>query len=159
MMRSKPVPPLRLLHAKSHGCRAGNHRRVHHLRLVNDDNVGSFFHSVNGLTWTLEFSAEVSGYHHNIAGGFLSVRPALYVSGSGAATFTNLQYAGRNDVALFGDVRAMEWADRTVAQRKLPGSAQRGDIVERAVSRSSLRAMRSAYAPLELRALRRATFA
>lgn len=35
---------------------------------------------------------EVSGYHHNVAGGFLSLRPALYAAGEGAARFRRLRY-------------------------------------------------------------------
>ncbi|MFZ4748861.1 MAG: hypothetical protein ACOYLK_18625 [Sphingomonas sp.] len=35
---------------------------------------------------------EVSGYHHNVAGDFLSLRPALYAAGSGAARFARFTY-------------------------------------------------------------------
>jgi hypothetical protein len=35
---------------------------------------------------------EVSGYHHNVAGDFLSLRPALYSARSGEARFTNFTY-------------------------------------------------------------------
>jgi xylan 1,4-beta-xylosidase len=77
------------------GTQAGIGRRFH-LKLANNDNVVSFSHSADGEDWTLAFSAEVSGYNHNVAGGFLSLRPALYVSGKGKATFRKLQYAGRN---------------------------------------------------------------
>ena len=35
---------------------------------------------------------EVSGYHHNVAYDFLSLRPALYASGEGDVTFSNLRY-------------------------------------------------------------------
>jgi xylan 1,4-beta-xylosidase len=69
-----------------------------HLKLVNNDNVVSCHHSPDGKAWTLDFSAEVSGYNHNIAGGFLSLRPALYVSGNGSAKFRSLQYAGKNSM-------------------------------------------------------------
>lgn len=35
---------------------------------------------------------DVSGYHHNTAGGFASLRPALYAAGHGEARFANLRY-------------------------------------------------------------------
>jgi len=35
---------------------------------------------------------DVSGYHHNTAGGFASLRPAIYAAGSGEARFSNLRY-------------------------------------------------------------------
>ena len=35
---------------------------------------------------------EVSGYHHNVAYDFLSLRPALYSAGSGEARFSNFTY-------------------------------------------------------------------
>lgn len=35
---------------------------------------------------------EVSGYHHNVAYDFLSLRPALYASGEGEVRFRNFKY-------------------------------------------------------------------
>ena len=35
---------------------------------------------------------EVSGYHHNVAGQFLALKPALYAAGSGAVRFLDFQY-------------------------------------------------------------------
>ena len=35
---------------------------------------------------------EVSGYHHNVAYDFLSLRPALYASGQGEVRFRNFKY-------------------------------------------------------------------
>jgi len=35
---------------------------------------------------------EVSGYHHNVAGDFLSLRPAIYVAGRGEAAFSGLGF-------------------------------------------------------------------
>ncbi|MBS1803491.1 MAG: family 43 glycosylhydrolase [Acidobacteria bacterium] len=67
-----------------------------HLKLENNNNVVSFYHSTDGESWNLASSAEMSGYNHNVAGGFLSLRPALYVSGKGKATFRKLKYAGTN---------------------------------------------------------------
>jgi len=47
-----------------------------------------------GKTW----QKFVSGYHHNVAYDFLSLRPALYVAGTDEARFCNLVY------------RALAWA-------------------------------------------------
>jgi xylan 1,4-beta-xylosidase len=35
---------------------------------------------------------EVSGYHHNVAGDFLSLRPAIYAAGSGEVRVRNVRY-------------------------------------------------------------------
>jgi hypothetical protein len=35
---------------------------------------------------------EVSGYHHNVAGDFLSLRPAIFVAGKGEAAFSRLAF-------------------------------------------------------------------
>lgn len=66
-------------------------RRLH-LRLVNQENVVSFYHSADGRSWTKERSFEVAGYNHNVADGFLSLRPGFYASGAGQAVFRSLVY-------------------------------------------------------------------
>jgi hypothetical protein len=35
---------------------------------------------------------EVSGYHHNVRGGFLMLRPGLYAGGQGEARFRNFTF-------------------------------------------------------------------
>jgi xylan 1,4-beta-xylosidase len=35
---------------------------------------------------------EVSGYHHNVCGGFLMLRPGLYAAGDGEARFRAFRY-------------------------------------------------------------------
>lgn len=62
------------------------------LRLVNDEDVVTFHHSADGRRWTKERSFEVSGYNHNVADGFLSLRPGIYAAGEGKALFRNLSY-------------------------------------------------------------------
>jgi xylan 1,4-beta-xylosidase len=69
-----------------------------HLRLVNDENVVTFYHSLDAKRWTKERSFEVAGYNHNVADGFLSLRPGLFASGSGRAIFRNLSYRARPSV-------------------------------------------------------------
>ncbi|GAA0448569.1 MULTISPECIES: family 43 glycosylhydrolase [Sphingomonas] len=73
-------------------------RRLH-LRLVNDEDVVTFYYSRDGKRWTKERSFEVAGYNHNVADGFLSLRPGLYAAGEGKATFRNLTYRGLEGVS------------------------------------------------------------
>jgi len=63
------------------------------LRLVNDRNLVSLYYSANGRDWKRhDIRMDVSGYHHNTAYDFLSLRPALYVSGDGEARFRAFRY-------------------------------------------------------------------
>jgi xylan 1,4-beta-xylosidase len=63
------------------------------LRLTNDQHVITIRYSADGKTWTIFGTRyEVSGYHHNVAYDFLSLRPALYASGSGEVRFRNFKY-------------------------------------------------------------------
>jgi beta-xylosidase len=46
-----------------------------------------------GRTWRrFDRGMEVSGYHHNVRGGFLMLRPGLYSSGAGEATFRDFRF-------------------------------------------------------------------
>jgi beta-xylosidase len=63
------------------------------IRLRNDHHILSMFHSADGVTWRrFENALEVSGYHHNVAYDFLSLRPALYAAGTGEVRFRNFKY-------------------------------------------------------------------
>jgi xylan 1,4-beta-xylosidase len=64
------------------------------LRLTNDRNTLTMHSSQDiGRTWQkFDVQMEVSGYHHNVAYDFLSLRPALYASGAGEARFSNFTY-------------------------------------------------------------------
>jgi xylan 1,4-beta-xylosidase len=63
------------------------------LRVVNDRQEIDFYYRFPGQPWRkTQESAEISGMQHNVLGGFLDVRPALYASGSGAATFRGFRY-------------------------------------------------------------------
>jgi beta-xylosidase len=67
-------------------------RRVF-LRLVNDRHLVSLYYSADGQAWTRYYTRmDVSGYHHNTAYDFLSLRPALYVAGDGEARFRGFRY-------------------------------------------------------------------
>lgn len=46
-----------------------------------------------GRTWQrFDRGMEVSGYHHNVRGGFLMLRPGLYAAGPGEARFRNFRF-------------------------------------------------------------------
>lgn len=74
--------------------RAGAVGTALRLRLTNDRNIVTLHTSADrGVTWRkFDVQMEVSGYHHNVAYDFLSLRPALYAAGKGSARFANFTY-------------------------------------------------------------------
>ncbi|MBS0226469.1 MAG: family 43 glycosylhydrolase [Proteobacteria bacterium] len=70
---------------------AGRHVRI---RLGNDRNVVTFHYSHDdGRTWKrLDTRMEVSGLNHNVFGGFLSLKPAIYSAGNGAVRLRDFTY-------------------------------------------------------------------
>jgi beta-xylosidase/acetyl esterase/lipase len=63
------------------------------LRLRNEQHIVTLSFSGDGKTWErYDRAIEVSGYHHNVAYDFLSLRPALYASGDGEVRFRNFKY-------------------------------------------------------------------
>jgi len=63
------------------------------LRVVNDRQEVDFYFRIPGKPWQRsQESAEISGMQHNVLGGFLDVRPALYACGAGKATLRNFRY-------------------------------------------------------------------
>jgi xylan 1,4-beta-xylosidase len=75
----------------------GVERRLH-LLIENDRHIVTIRYSLDGKQWTkYDVQMEVSGYHHNVAGDFLSLRPALYVAGQGAAVFRDMRYEALED--------------------------------------------------------------
>lgn len=68
--------------------------RALRMRLTNDHNILTIHTSTDkGASWRkFDVQMEVSGYHHNVAYDFLSLRPALYVAGKGEARFANFTY-------------------------------------------------------------------
>jgi xylan 1,4-beta-xylosidase len=63
--------------------RIANKRHVVAIHLSGDD----------GRTWTrFDRGMEVSGYHHNVRGGFLMLRPGLYAAGQGHARFRDFRF-------------------------------------------------------------------
>jgi len=64
------------------------------VRLTNDSNIITYEYSHDdGRTWTLHGTRmEVSGIHHNVFGGFLSLRVGLYSTGAGAVKFSDFSF-------------------------------------------------------------------
>ncbi|AJP74479.1 family 43 glycosylhydrolase [Sphingomonas hengshuiensis] len=64
------------------------------MRVTNNRHIVSYHTSGDGgATWKrFDRGMEVSGYHHNVRGGFLMLRPGLYSAGSGAARFRNFRF-------------------------------------------------------------------
>jgi xylan 1,4-beta-xylosidase len=66
------------------------------LRLVNDHHEVDLYVRPQGGDWhKIDCSVETSGYHHNVIGGFLSLRVALAAYGDGDAVFRNFMYRAR----------------------------------------------------------------
>ncbi len=67
-------------------------RRLY-LQIENNRHIVTIHYSVDGKRWNkYGVQMEVSGYHHNVAYDFLSLRPAIYAAGKGAAVFRDLRY-------------------------------------------------------------------
>lgn len=64
------------------------------IRLTNQNNILTIHSSADERqTWRkFDVQMEVSGYHHNVAYDFLSLRPALYAAGDGDVRFRNFTY-------------------------------------------------------------------
>jgi xylan 1,4-beta-xylosidase len=73
---------------------ANYHGRKMLMRVRNDRHIVSFHTSGDdGKTWKrFDRGMEVSGYHHNVRGGFLMLRPGLYSAGKGEARFRDFRF-------------------------------------------------------------------
>ncbi|MBX3595021.1 family 43 glycosylhydrolase [Sphingomonas sp.] len=73
---------------------ANPHGRRMRMRVTNDRHIVTYDTSGDGgRTWTrFDRGMEVSGYHHNVRGGFLMLRPGLYSAGAGEARFTDFRF-------------------------------------------------------------------
>ncbi len=69
------------------------HQNHVYLRLKNTNNLVDMFYSTDGENWKkIETSLEVSAIHHNVLGGFLSLRIGLCSIGKGSVRFKNFRY-------------------------------------------------------------------
>ncbi len=75
---------------------ANPHGRRMRMRVTNDRHIVSYHTSGDGgRSWKrFDRGMEVSGYHHNVRGGFLMLRPGLYSAGQGETRFRNFTYKG-----------------------------------------------------------------
>lgn len=65
------------------------------IKVVNRNNVVTFSYSPDGKSWTQHpWQMEMSGLHHNVFGGFLSLRLGLYCTGQGEVRFRDFSYRG-----------------------------------------------------------------
>lgn len=73
---------------------ANPHGRTMRMRVTNDRHIVTYDTSSDGgRTWKrFDRGMEVSGYHHNVRGGFLMLRPGLYAAGDGEARFRNFTF-------------------------------------------------------------------
>jgi xylan 1,4-beta-xylosidase len=69
--------------------------RTVHLKVTNRLNVVTFHYSLDGSTWTQHpWQMEVSGLHHNVFGGFLSLKIGIYCAGNGQIVARDFIYRG-----------------------------------------------------------------
>lgn len=73
---------------------ANPHGRKMRIRVTNDRHIVTYDTSGDGgKTWKrFDRGMEVSGYHHNVRGGFHMLRPGLYSAGAGTARFANFDF-------------------------------------------------------------------
>lgn len=63
------------------------------LRVTNNRHIVTIHSSTDGKVWTTyPVQMEVSGYHHNVAGKFLALTPALYAAGAGQVELRTVRY-------------------------------------------------------------------
>lgn len=64
-----------------------------YLRLTNKNSIVDMFYSLDGENWQKTANSfDVSGYHHNVLSGFMSVQIGLTALGDGEVTFKNFEY-------------------------------------------------------------------
>lgn len=70
------------------------HGRKMRMRVTHDRHIVVYDSSSDGgKTWTrFDRGMEVSGYHHNVRGGFMMLRPGLYSAGQGTAKFRDFRF-------------------------------------------------------------------
>lgn len=75
---------------------ANPHGRRMRIRVTNNRHILSFHISGDGgKSWSrFDRGMEVSGYHHNVRGGFLCLRPGLYSAGEGTSRFRDFRFRG-----------------------------------------------------------------
>jgi len=99
--------------------------------------------SKDGLSWeTLRKDIPVSGFQHNIFGGFFALRPSLYSAGSGKSGFRHFRYVRNPLQAIRKVVFDTDWwtdVDDACAIRILLDAERRGEIVLEGICLSAVR--------------------
>lgn len=75
--------------------RGGGHRNGSSLwlKIRKQDNILTAYLSSDGRQWQQQrIGMEVSGYTHNMPGGFLSLLPGIYCCGTGSVTVSHFRY-------------------------------------------------------------------
>jgi xylan 1,4-beta-xylosidase len=63
------------------------------IRVRNERHIVTFHYALDGQDWVQHpWQLEVSGLHHNVFGGFLSLQPAVYSAGRGVVTLRDFRY-------------------------------------------------------------------
>ncbi|MYM94326.1 family 43 glycosylhydrolase [Duganella vulcania] len=63
------------------------------IRVRNDRNIVTFWYALGAGEWIQHpWQMEVSGMHHNVFGGFLSLKPGVYSAGEGAVRMCDFRY-------------------------------------------------------------------
>jgi xylan 1,4-beta-xylosidase len=65
---------------------------IRRLRITNDHHQVSFAYDAGQGWTTIQRATETSGYHHNVFGGFVSLRAGLVACGRGTVRFRNFRY-------------------------------------------------------------------
>jgi xylan 1,4-beta-xylosidase len=69
--------------------------RTIYLKLVNRENIVTFYYSKDGKEFVQHpWQMEVSGFHHNVFGGFLSLKLAVFAIGRGEVKVRQFEYRG-----------------------------------------------------------------
>ncbi|WP_229483204.1 family 43 glycosylhydrolase [Massilia horti] len=80
-------------YGKEHGGAPNLHGSRVFVRLRNRQHIVSIHTSTDGKAWSrYPRGMEVSGYHHNVRGGFLALKPGLFAAGKGEVRFRNFRY-------------------------------------------------------------------
>ena len=63
------------------------------VRVTNHANIVTFYYLRDGGAWVKHpWQMEVSGYHHNVLGGFLSLKFGVYCAGRGEVKLRDFVY-------------------------------------------------------------------
>jgi xylan 1,4-beta-xylosidase len=72
-------------------------------RLTNHENVVTYHYSLDGRNWVKHpWQMEVSGMHHNVLGGFTSLKVAIFSAGRGSCRFADFAYRGLMEPSAIG---------------------------------------------------------